>query len=64
MTTATEHSFTNLINQVDEVHTELPVLLQDPGLDDHDYEHLWKAHEHISKALAIMVRVKRRGNLK
>lgn len=54
----------NFINQVDEVHAELPTLLREPGLNDADYDQLWDAHKHISKALAIMVRVQRRGNVK
>lgn len=54
----------DLIAQLDDVHSELPALLRDPGINDADYGQLWDAHEHISKALAIMVRVQRRGDTK
>lgn len=53
-----------LVNQLDDVHSELPALLREPDISDADYDQLWDAHKHISKALAIMVRVQRRGETK
>lgn len=53
-----------LVNQLDDVHSELPALLRDPGINEADYDQLWDAHKNISKALAIMVRVQRRGETK
>ena len=53
-----------LVNQLDDVHAELPALLREPGIKEADYDQLWDAHKYISKALSIMVRVQRRGETK
>src|SRR5690606_10053095 len=53
-----------LVDQLDEVHSELPALLREPGLSDADYDQLWDAYNHISNALSTMVRVQRRGETK